>query len=109
VTPEQAALWANRVITDCIAEAGGDIDAALAAASYIVETQPIPLEFSLSIEQDADAGIALSAATRRIGEKWQGQSGRWFTKNQQGRVVPAKAPGGTHVKQRWSKRKAIQS
>lgn len=29
-----------------------------------------------------------------MGEKWQGPSGRWFTVNSDGRVVPAAGPGG---------------
>jgi hypothetical protein len=30
---------------------------------------------------------------RRVGEKWQGESGRWFTKKDDGHVVPTAAPG----------------
>lgn len=37
--------------------------------------------------------IALSV-TRQIGEVWQGPSGRYFTKNKDGHVVPAPGPGG---------------
>jgi hypothetical protein len=31
---------------------------------------------------------------RAVGETWQGNSGRWFTKREDGRVVPTKNPGG---------------
>jgi N12 class adenine-specific DNA methylase/2'-5' RNA ligase len=48
-------------------------------------------------DEDVDAelstvGWELAAASRQVGEKWQGQSGRWFTKRPDGRVVPAKNP-----------------
>lgn len=35
----------------------------------------------------------LTESEKQIGDKWQGPSGRWFTKNQSGRVVLTKAPG----------------
>jgi hypothetical protein len=31
-------------------------------------------------------------AERKVGDVWQGPSGKWFTRNQQGRVVPASDP-----------------
>lgn len=34
-----------------------------------------------------------TSADRKPGDVWQGQSGRWFTKKDNGRVVPAKNPG----------------
>lgn len=38
--------------------------------------------------------LANDAVKRAVGDRWQGPSGRWFTKRDDGRVVPAKAPGG---------------
>ena len=40
-TPTQAALWANEVQRSCLLEAGDDVEAGLAAAEYILSTQPI--------------------------------------------------------------------
>jgi hypothetical protein len=37
--------------------------------------------------------FAAASAQRKVGEKWQGPSGKWFTKRQDGRVVPTAAPG----------------
>lgn len=39
-----------------------------------------------------DVPVTLSTI-RAIGDKWKGPSGRWFTKNQDGHVVPTTAPG----------------
>jgi hypothetical protein len=36
--------------------------------------------------------LLLEGNARQTGEKWQGASGRWFTKRQDGRVVPTAAP-----------------
>src|SRR5262249_26497248 len=38
------------------------------------------------------AAFAAASAARAVGEKWQGPSGKWFTKRQDGRVVPTSAP-----------------
>jgi hypothetical protein len=35
-----------------------------------------------------------SSKDRKVGDRWQGPSGRWFTKRADGRVVPAKGQGG---------------
>jgi hypothetical protein len=40
------------------------------------------------------AGMEWLAEARQVGEVWQGESGRWFTKNREGHVVPSAAPGG---------------
>lgn len=39
-TRQQAALWANRIQRACLEAGGDDVDAALVAADYIVNTQP---------------------------------------------------------------------
>lgn len=44
LTPAQRALWENQVQRDCLAEAGDDPAAGLAAAEYIIATQPVPEE-----------------------------------------------------------------
>lgn len=44
--------------------------------------------------EEGDGVDWLAGETRQVGDKWQGQSGRWFTKRQDGRVVPTAAPGG---------------
>lgn len=36
--------------------------------------------------------LLLEAEQRKVGEVWKGPSGRWFTKNQAGRTVPAADP-----------------
>lgn len=36
----------------------------------------------------------LGKGNHNPGDKWQGQSGRWFTMTQENRVVPTEAPGG---------------
>ena len=36
--------------------------------------------------------FAGDAAGRKVGEKWEGKGGRWFTKNDKGRVVPTSNP-----------------
>lgn len=38
------------------------------------------------------ASFAAASAQRKVGEKWQGPSGRWFTKRQDNRIVPTSAP-----------------
>lgn len=57
---------------------------------------------ALTPADDPDEAFAVELATewelatdRQAGEVWRGQSGRWFTKRNDGRVVPAKAPGGS--------------
>lgn len=54
-------------------------------------------------EEDADGAEELTlslegwtlATTHQVGETWKGNSGRWFTKRKDGRVVPAKNPNAT--------------
>ncbi len=37
--------------------------------------------------------LANDTAHRNVGDKWEGPSGRWFSKREDGRVVPIPAPG----------------
>ena len=41
MTLAEQALWANQVQRECLLEAGGDIDAGLIAAEYILLAQPV--------------------------------------------------------------------
>lgn len=47
---QQQALWANHILGECLREAGDDVDAGLAAAEYILSTQPIPQDISLAVQ-----------------------------------------------------------
>ena len=48
-----------------------------------------------SIDRRRESLLEAAASTaRQVGDVWQGASGRWFTKNQSGRVVPTKKPQG---------------
>lgn len=42
--------------------------------------------------EQQDLTEAGASASRKVGEVWQGQKGRWYTKRQDGRVVPARNP-----------------
>jgi SPP1 gp7 family putative phage head morphogenesis protein len=48
-TSIQQALWATAVQRKCLIEANGDVEAGLAAAEYILATQPIPNELTIPI------------------------------------------------------------
>jgi hypothetical protein len=65
--------------------AGGEID----EGQYDAAVGRLAAQEELSL-----AGVEWLAEARQVGEVWQGDSGRWFTKNKDSRVVPAKAPGG---------------
>jgi hypothetical protein len=72
------------------------------AAGYPDEAADDVEESRLTRYEDADLVPLWEAATaRKPGDKWQGPSGRWFTKRPDGRVVPAagdKKDGGGKAK-----------
>jgi len=88
LTDQQKARWANSIIQDCIEEAEGDLDAALSAASILVDVLPLPddyvddrtemeamlstLDAGLSAMGARNAALAIlndqEAAPRTIGE-----------------------------------------
>lgn len=85
LTPVQQALYANRVTRDCLLAADGDVGAALAAAEYIVATQPMPDE--VEIEQDAEdengdppVPVDLSIDIHGVKHKEKGPGGGQFAK-----------------------------
>ena len=51
-------------------------------------------------DEDDEDDLSEVREGREVGEKWQGPSGRWFTKRQDGRVVPAKGEGGDKPKEK---------
>lgn len=54
VTTREHALWMTQTMYDCLQEAGDDVEAGLAAAEYILATQPFP--------DDIDAALAVRHA-----------------------------------------------
>lgn len=64
ITPQQVALWLNKVERECLLECEGDVQAALEAAEYIVSTQPFPDDIDLSIDSSTYFGM--------VGDEWHG-------------------------------------
>jgi hypothetical protein len=72
MTELERALWANRVVADCLAECQGDVDAALEAADIILENSIALGDFRESEHPRDDSGQFASAkaleASRRAHE-----------------------------------------
>ncbi len=64
-----------------------EILAAVHGGDALKHVEGVKLHESLLTEADA---------AHKVGDRWQGPSGRWFTRRQDGRVVPAKAPAEHH-------------
>ncbi len=67
-------LWANEVQRNCLLECGGDIEAGMQAAQYIIDTQPIP--------ENLDTAFARDSGGRE--HKSKGPGGGQFTKGSGG-------------------------
>lgn len=65
MTPIEEALWANEIQRACLLEAGDDIDAGLAAAEYILATQPIPLSTDSGGRKHKDKGVGEGQFTKK--------------------------------------------
>lgn len=71
MTPLEEALWANEIQRLCLLEAGDDVEAGLAAAEYIVSTQP-----ALSVDAEGHEHKGKGPGGGQFVSKGGGDSGR---------------------------------